>query len=755
MGTTLRRITARAAARIAVLVMLMGVPPLSAQPSGGVRVHVTDSEGRPVTDADVRVLSLGRTAHVTAEGTASFDAVPEGDYLVEAVSPRAGRGVAQARVQRGTTVEVVITVSRFFHGQEIVVSAGREALQADLYTASSVKRGIDLRAAAAPTLGETLADEPGVTSTYFGPGASRPLIRGLGGDRVRLLESGVGSGDASDTSPDHAPSIEPAQAERIEVIRGPATLLYGSAAIGGVVNVEDGRVPREGTPHPLTGSLLLRGGTVANERNASGILNGSTGRFAYHLGGLWRKTDDYAIPGFASVNAVADGVPESERGSLFNSAIEQTRFAGGLSYVGETGFLGASYSGYDSDYGVPVQEEEGNVSIDMKQRRVDAESGWRFGNRFLKGVKARFGLADYRHFEVLTDPDTGDRAIDTQFYNNEWEGRLELQHAIGGSVNGAVGGQISSRDFKAVGEEAFVPPTETDQLAFFLYEQVDLGSAVSVQGGARVEHQKTTNVPDAIDRTDEGVSASLGLAFSLSDQISLALSGSRSVKLPNAEELFANGPHVATDAFEIGDPDLGQEVGYGAEASLRLLADRVHGELTFFVNSFDGFIDESLTGEVEDGLEVVRFTQADALFTGFEGRVEVELYHAADTHVAADVWGDYVRARLRTDDSPLPRIPPLRFGGGLGYTGAALNAHVGVSRTTEQDRVAAFEDPTAGYTLLDARVGYRLFQGRFVHDIVLSGSNLTDEEARSHTSFLKDLVPLPGREVRLTYQISF
>ncbi|MCG8468786.1 MAG: TonB-dependent receptor, partial [Gemmatimonadetes bacterium] len=638
---------------------------------------------------------------------------------------------------------------------------------------SNVVRGIDLRAAAEASLGETLADEPGVNSSYHGPGASRPLIRGLGGGRVRILESGVGVGDVSDTSPDHQPAVEVATADRIEVIRGPATLLYGGSAIGGVVNVEAGRIPQELPAHPLTGSFTARGGTVSDERNIAGRVDGAVGRIAVHVSGLYRNTDDYSIPGHAALEEEGEHEGEEEGegdfGVLGNSAVETSRFAGGLSYVGDNGLVGVSFSGYDSEYGVPgghahheegeggeeAEEEEGDVGIDLRQRRVDLEAAWRFGGSFVRGLNARFGLADYEHFEVIADEGSGAREVDTEFFNDEWEGRLELEHSLGGSSNGVLGLQALDRDFEAIGEEAFVPPTTTTQFAVFAFEQFELGD-VRLQLGARVESQDTENVTGGVSRDDTGFSASIGAVVPVSDAVSLVLSGARSTKLPAATELFANGPHLGTRSFEIGDPNLEREVGYNVNAGIRLSEGRLRGELSFFVNSFDQFIYLVETGEEEDELPVFQWTQADAVFTGFEAQADLELFHSGDGHFVLDASADYVRAQLSDTDEALPRIPPFRFRAGLGYESPEWHGHAGVTRVARQGRVAAFEGETDGYTMVNASLGYRLFGGgRTVHDIILSGRNLTDEEARSHTSVIKAFAPLPGREIRLTYQIGF
>ncbi len=774
------------AACLAVAFILVGSGAAEAQVSGEIRVRVVDVGGNPVEEADVRVVDLGRVLHVEGDEEARFERVPAGEYLIEVESPRAGRGIRAVRVTAGETVEVTVTVSLFFHGQELVVSVGG-GTQADLYTPSHVERGIDLRASAQTSLGETLADQPGVNSSYHGPGSSRPIIRGLGGSRVRVLESGLGSGDASTTSPDHAPSVEAMAADRIEVIRGPATLLYGGSAVGGVVNIEDGRVPREIPAHPVIATLTLRGGTVADERNAAGRVDGAAGRIALHLSGLYRKTQDYAIPGLASIDELhppgeeeedEEGPEEALPGILPNSSVETARFAGGLSYVGDNGFIGVSFLGYDSDYGVPGGHghgeeegerhededeedeeeghagEEGDVRVDLRQRRADFMAGWRLGGNFLKGVEARFGVTDYQHFEILVDEVSGDRDIETRFFNNEWEGRLQVEHALAEGSRGAFGIHARNRDFEAIGEEAFVPPSSTLEFAAFLFEEFSVGR-FGLQTGARFETRATEAEGVARRRNDRGFSASLGGVFEASEAVSFVVSAARSAKLPSAEELFSNGPHLATRVFELGDPELEPELGLSLDAAIRIGTESVRTELSVFSNSFDGFTYQAFTGEEEDGLVVALWSQADAVFTGFEAHAEVELFHYGDGHFVMDAFGDYVRAELTANDQPLPRIPAFRFGAGLGHESPAWHGHVRARRTAGQERVAAFEEPTDGYTLIDASVGYRIFQGRVAHDIVLSGTNLTDREARSHTSFLKELAPFPGREIRLTYQLSF
>lgn len=753
---------------LAALAVAVAGGTLSAQETGEIRGTVLSAAGEPVADARVRLVGLGRAESTGPDGRFAFEGIRPGTYLLEVESPREGYSVERVTVVAGRAAEIESRLTHLYHGDAIVVTAAGARQATETFQATKVIGAEELRLTAEASLGETLKGEPGINATYFGPGASRPVIRGLGGDRIRILERGVGTGDASSTSPDHAVGVEPVAVERIEVVRGPATLLYGSSAIGGVVNVIDRRIPTELPARSITGTVQGRGGTVADERNGAAELNGAFGRVAWHLSGLVRETEDFDIPGFAEAEGGEEegegpGQEEEEAfGTLPNSFVETLRGAAGLSYVGERGYLGASFTTLDSKYGIPGHgpeeeageevggEEEEGAAIDLLQRRIDLEGEWRFAGGFFERLKARFGISDYRHFELEGDE------IGTTFENDEWELRVEGRHAVPGVLEGALGVQVRRRDFSAIGEEAFVPPTETDQIAVFLFEELGDGP-VRFQTGARLEHQNTTNLTEGIERDESGISASLGLMWDPSPPLTFVLSGSRAVKLPTAEELFSDGPHLATDAFEIGDPNLDAEVGYSLDASARLTRGPVRGSFTFFVNRYDDFIFQEFTGEEEEGLRVLVYAQDDALFRGYELEAEVDLFHhdTHDHHLLLDAWSDYVRAELTATDEPLPRIPPLRLGSGLRYEGNGWTGRAGLTRVTEQDRVGRFEEPTAGYTMLDASVGYRFFTSRLVHEVTLKGANLTNEEARNHVSFLKEVAPLPGRELRLTYSISF
>lgn len=763
----------RAARVLLVMFFCLGISRLPARAqvpagTGSIAGQVTTPEGAAIADAQVRLVELRRQTPVGADGSFRFDGVPAGTYLLEATSSRAGAAVERVEVAAGGTAEITLALDLTVHREEIVVTASPELRSTyEIAQPTSVLSGEDLQRQIQPTLGETLSREPGVTSTFFGQGASRPVIRGLGGDRIRVLESGIGAGDASTTSPDHAVSIDPLSAVRIEVLRGPATLLYGSSAVGGVVNVIDDRIPESLPEARVGGAVELRGGSVADERGGVASLTGALGRIAWHADYLRREADDYEIPGFAesrALRAAEEGEGEEHEqafGVMPNSAAESDSGSVGLSWIAEGGFLGVAIQDFDTLYGIPgghhhegeeeeEEEEEEAVRVDMEQRRYDLRGGISRPFGFFRGANLRFGTTDYEHRE-LEGAETG-----TIFRNDSWEGRLEFLQRPLGSLSGSFGLQALSRDFAAIGEEAFVPPTRTDSWAAFTFQEITRDDW-RFQFGARFEAQDVSaETAGTNERSFDGLSGSFGIVRLFGEEdYSLGLSIARSTKLPNAEELFSNGPHIATNAFEIGDPGLEEETSLSADLTLRKVTGRLTGEVTLFANRFDGYIFEQSTDEEEDGLPVFRYVQRDAEFRGAELTGVYQLYHGEPDHVDVEFGADFVRAELRDTGEPLPRIPPRRYRLGFHYRGERLSGIVEGVRVDEQDRVAAFERPTEGYTLVNASVGYRFFTSRVIYDLLLRGTNLTDEEARNHVSFLKDLVPMPGRDVSLSLRVTF
>jgi iron complex outermembrane receptor protein len=663
------------------------------------------------------------------------------------------------------------------HLDNVVVTASPLARAPDEISApASVLAGAALTQRQQPTLGETLAGLPGVDSTWFGPGASRPVIRGLGGDRIRVLTGGVGTIDASVVSPDHAVSLDPLLIDRVEIIRGPATLLYGGGAIGGVVNVIDGRIPESLPAGPLTGRIELRGDHAAAKRAGAAVLTGAAGRVAWRLDGFRRETGDLRIPGFAETEALraaeaaehgetlAEHDAELVRGRLPNSSTESAGAALGFAYIGDHGHLGLAYSGFDTLYGVPghahhEEEEaepageehaEAGVRIDLRQRRLDMHGEWLAPTGLLRAAKIQLGVADYRHEELEGE------TLGTRFGNEGYEGRLELLHAKLGGFEGALGLQASRSDFRAEGDEAFLPPTVTQNNALFLYEEAVTG-AVTWQLGARAERQRITadagtGLPG---RSHSLATFTGGAVWKIVPGWLLTLSLSANERAPNAQELFADGPHAGTGAYELGDPSLGLERSTGLDLSLRKRTGFVTGEISLFLNRFDGYIYEAPTGTEADGLPVFAFVQRDAELRGGEAELTVHLHETK--RAAADIrfFADTVRATNTTDGTPLPRTTPVRFGAAVDWRSGLWSLAADWRHVRRQDRTAPDETPTAGYDLVSLGASRRVALGRTQAEIFVRAGNLLDETARVHASFLKDIAPLPGRNASAGLRIAF
>lgn len=642
-------------------------------------------------------------------------------------------------------------------GEFVVTSSALDRAADEIAQPASVLGGPRLDVARQSSLGETLAGEPGVSSTYFGPGASRPVVRGLGSDRIRVLTSGVGTMDASVVSPDHAVSVDPLLIDRIELVRGPATLLYGGSAIGGVVNVIDSRVLEEKPARTAQGRVETRFGSGADERSGAGVFTGGAGEWAWRLDGFTRRTDDVRIPGFGPTDArraelAAEGEPISD-GSLINSATRSDGAGFGLTrFLGESGaagHAGASYSGFNSRYGVVAEPD---VTIRLRQRRWDAHAELLQPTAWLRAANFQLGVADYRHTEFEG------AEVGTVFENQGYEGRLELLHAPVGPMTGAIGVQASRSDFEAIGDEAFLPPSVTTNRALFVYEEWKTGG-FTWELGTRIEQQRITpeTASGLAERDETLLSFSGGTIWRLSNDYALALSVTRSERAPNAQELFANGPHVGTKAFEIGDAGLASEQVTGVDLSLRKRAGFLSGAVTVFANRFDGFIFEQATGtdDPDSGLPIYRFQQGAARFVGAEFEVIAHVFATQTSRAELRFTADTVRAENLDADRPLPRIPASRFGVAADWLTGPWSFTAEVRTAARQDRTAENETATAGYALVNASITRRVELGGVRAEWFVRGTNLTDATARVHTSFLKDLAPLPGRDVTVGVRFAF
>lgn len=661
------------------------------------------------------------------------------------------------------------------------------------------------------SLADTIAHEPGVSTTYFGPAASRPVIRGLGSDRVRVLVNGVGLIDASTNSPDHAVASEALEAESVEILRGPAAIAYGGAAIGGVVNVIDGRIPEERAEDGVDGRFYASMTSVDEGETAAGQVRFNAGdNLVFHFEAMTRTAENYDIPGYAESDLFRlfeeaehdhededhededhdedhDHDHEEEEevfGSVENSRLDFSTASAGVSWVGDNGFIGFAIKQSDATYGVPGHshahedehehededhdhededhdedhdhdhdEEEGHahegaVRIDLEQTRYDLRGEWRDLGAHIERVRFSFGVGSYEHVELEGDE------VGTRFENDGWEGRVEARHTPvdlwGGTWEGAAGVQAFNRDFVATGEEAYVPASETSDWGLFLVERWDSGNW-GLEGGLRLENRELDTAATSRDFDTQSLSGSVFVRPVRDTFIALTLSSSE--RAPTDVELFAEGPHVATRSFEVGDPTLDVEKAVSAEITARTNIGEWSLEGSIFRADYDGFIASFPTGEEEDGFPVYQYRQEDAVLSGFEGRIEGPLGRLGNWDLSGELTGEYVDGELDSGGN-LPRIPPLSFTGGVTASTERHDLLLEVEWNDVQDDTAEGELKTQGYVLFNARWSVEPFDDRGLR-VILEGRNLTDEEARVHTSVLKDMVPLPGRNFRAALVMDF
>ncbi|MDF7775865.1 TonB-dependent receptor [Sphingomonas sp. AOB5] len=651
---------------------------------------------------------------------------------------------------------------------EIVVTGTRARSTADVLGGTAVLANEELDRNMRPTIGETLATQPGVSATSFGPNASKPVLRGFTGDRAPVLTDGIGSIDVSNTSADHAAVINPLTADRIEVLRGPAALLFAPSSIGGVVNVIDSRIPRR-VETPVHADGIATYGSAANERSVSGMLDlPATGELVLHFDGSYSKTDDMKTGGYVlspalRAQALASADPDIRdlaalEDTVPNTAARTWDIAGGAAIINEGGNLGFAVSHYDSIYGVPVRYsldpaiEAEQVQLAVKQTRVDIRGEVNTGGSVISHIRLRLGAADYRHSEI---DDTG--AVGTTFFNQGYEGRLELVQTTRGSWEGLVGGQFVVKDMHIDGDEKFLPKNNMTRFGLFTLQSLDLG-AVKVEGAARYEHSNYAAREDAdignpaYDRRFDTFSASFGGSYELAPHVRFGINASRSERAPSPEELFANGPHAGTQAFEVGNPDFDTEKAWGVEATLKGNGDGWSLGASAYYSWYNGFIYDSPTGAIEDDLPVFQYAQADARYYGFEIEASKRIASFGNYTLNADGLADYVHATI-VGQGPAPRIPPLRMLGGLEVQSDHLNTRFEVEHSFAQNRVTGFESETKGHTLVNASIAWSPW-GPQGTSFTLSANNIFDVEARRHASVLKDFAPLAGRDIRLTARLA-
>lgn len=647
-------------------------------------------------------------------------------------------GVSSAQAQKvpnnAILPPVVVTAVPFEHRSEL-----------DMAQPVSVLKGDDLRRKREASLGDTLSRELGVASSSFGPGAGRPIIRALDGPRIRVLENGIGAMDISSISPDHAVTAESLNASQIEILRGPATLLYGSGASGGVVNVVNGRIPHH-LPKSPKGNFEVRGNTATEERTGAFDFTGSFGQASLSVGGFGRQTDDYRIPGRANKSD-----PGSRPGVVENSAVRSKGISVGGSYIGERGFAGASVSRLESEYGIPSPERS---KIDLKQTRYDFSSELDAPFSGMEKLKVRVGYNDYKHAEI---ENTGE--IATRFKNRGLESRAELLHSPIANWKGIFGLQVRNRHFSALGEETVIPITKSHSLGFFLVEERNWDQW-RLEIGGRGEYATQNPASSQPSRSFVLYNGSVGASWKFLDGYGLGLSATRGQRAPATEELYIHGAHHGTATFQTGDPNLASETTSNIDLALRKTNGMIKWKVNVFHNWINNYIfvrsadtnGDGVPDRVDDAAVldptgeflVQNFAQGNARFYGAEAEA---VFTLKPDEIDLRVFTDYVRGKLDVGGN-VPRATPLRFGLEFNHRTGPWTANISATRVVRQSRLAELETGTPGYTLVNAEVSYRIKETRSNGiRLFLQGKNLLDEEMRVHTSFLKNFAPLPGRAI--------
>lgn len=649
------------------------------------------------------------------------------------------------------------------HMEEVVITAPLQRTTNQLAKPVVVMNEDEIRQRAAPQIGEVLGNLPGVHQSYFGPAASRPVIRGLAGDNIRILENGLGLIDASSISPDHGVSIEPMLIHRAEVIRGPSALLYGPNAIGGAVNLITKRLPDRPMDDMVTGGFMGRGNSVNNEGSTVAFVEGGYRGFTLHANGFGRKTDNISIPGYARSEGLREQDPlppgeSEERGELLNTALENSGGGAGVAYHWDGGYFGLSPEVYTSEYGIPGAP---STFIHLDQRRLDLGGGLTAPLPGITSITSRVGLVDYEHEE--REATTRGTEVGTRFENNGYDLRVDVVHAPIAGINGAFGFESFYSDFDAEGAEAFFPRSKTAIQSLFAFEEIILGPARLQAAGrldvssADADDSPTFGPGDSQDFVTGG--GSVGAVLTPVEPYSVAVNLAYAQRPPNAAELYADGPHLATAQYEIGDRDLSTQESLGFEVVARREAGRVTGSVGAYYNHIEDFIDLIPTGEFFDTSElghshgadpiipVFQFENVPARFVGTEADVTVHAIEAATYDVHVSFLLDWVLARNRDTEDALPYLPPLRVGSEVVLHWGDLTADTSLTWARRQDETPDFILPTDSYVMWNLGASY-LFATRFGSlELFLRGTNLLDQEARLSTSTRKEFAPLPGAGV--------
>jgi len=736
---------------VLALAAVWTAPTLRAQTGARLSGRLFNSlSGEPIAGATVTIEELRRDASSGADGAFMFENVPVGSYHLSVRAQGYSSRRTEVTVTEGAG-PVDVLVDPELHFEEVLSVSPDARSQFESFQPTSVLAGQELSKALGMSLGATLESQPGVASRSFGPAPARPVVRGLDGDRVLILQDGQRLGDLSSQSGDHGVPINPASARRIEVIRGPATLLYGANAIGGLVNVITDEIPTR-PMRGASGSFTFDAGTAANEGAAAGDVHLGNGTLAAHVGGGGRRSGDVDTP----------------LGGLVNSQSRNGFVNVGLSWTGASSYVGGSYGYDDTKYGVPVIEG-GRVQLTPRRHAFSLRGGANDRPGFIDSYRATLAVRRYTHDEIEGD------AIGTTFTNNTSEVEVMGSHRSIGRLKGSAGGWFLNRAFDAIGEETLSPAVDQRGFAAFLYEELTW-SHVTFQFAGRVDHSRYVPAGET-ERSYTTGSGSVGLLLrpaAADDRLTVAFSLARAARPPALEELFYFGPHPGNFAFEVGNPDLRPEHALGFDVSLRWRSSRASGEVTYFRNDISDYVfrapltesefqrrlseltirfsGRDIAGQAEAAGEfpIVENIGADSVLQGIESHADFQL----GSGIAAELGLDYVRGTLETGE-PLPRIPPLRFRGGLRYQRNAFQAGGELTAVAAQDRLFPTETRTDGYQLLRFYGSYSFVRGGTINTITARLDNATNELYRNHLSLIKDLTAEMGRNFKLLYNVTF
>jgi iron complex outermembrane receptor protein len=648
--------------------------------------------------------------------------------------------------------------------EPVIVTAPAKETSSDNVTPNTTLKGDDLRMKIGNSIGDTLKNELGITSQSFGPGVGTPVIRGQTGSRVRVLNNGIGSNDVSAISPDHASSVEPLLAERIEVLRGPATLLYGSGAIGGIVNVIDNRIPGQTPDKLIGGALEQRFDSTSNETSTTMKLEGGKDHVVYHIDGFYRNRDNLAIGGRAIDTAAAAitnpnlAVVDNPNGTIKNTGAEAISGSAGLSWVGEPGFADASINHLDNNYGIAQNGTE-TVRIALRQDKYDFKSEIKDPFRLAKSLRTRLGYTDYQHTEIANG------SPGAFFTNKSYEGRVELSHQDLGLLQGVIGFQAQTSDFNAIEKltgTAIVPRSVINSYGVFAVESFNLGK-LKYQFGLRIE--QTDIMPDGISSLSyTPVSASASALWKLDTKNSLNLALTRSARAPNVQELLSHGFHDATGSYELGNLNLTEETSYNLDLGYRFKSDWLRAEFDLFHNWASNYITQQRSGRFVDEagnpcvvncvpLEIA--TQNNAIFKGYEAKLIFNMMENRHGFIDLTLFSDYTRGQF-ANGNDVPRMPPLRYGFQLDYGKGDLTSYLRLTRAESQTYAGNYETPTSGYFLLNLGSQYQLKAYKDAKLMVFAkANNLLNENIRNSTSYLRNFAPEPGRGAEIGFRVSY